>query len=359
MRQILFEIPWNAVWGLGPVQLPVFGWGWLLLGWWVAVLAVHAWDCRRAGTWAWPPWGTVVAWVVVSVLLIQLPVIGQRVRPAGLPAFGYGAMLLCGLAAAIWLAERRARQVGIAPDVIWDLAVWLIVPGIIGARALFLWRYGDQVYHDQQTLLEMLLATVALWTGGLVLQGSLVGGAIGYFTFCYLRKVPPLKLADVIVPSVFVGIGFGRLGCLLNGCCFGAACEWPWGIEFPQGSVPFLTLVDRGFLSPEALHTHPLHPTQLYSSFDGFLLAGLTSWYFRYRVHDGDVLGLGLVTCGVTRFLIEFLRDDEAGLYGTVITPAQWISVPMVLTGVALLVWLSLWGRVRDPATGMEALPTP
>src|SRR5690606_42000850 len=68
--------------------------------------------------------------------------------------------------------------------------------------------------------------------------------------------------------AVFIGVGFGRIGCLLNGCCFGDRCELPWGIQFPAGSVPFDVLVSRGFLTPDVMATFPLHPTQIYSSID-------------------------------------------------------------------------------------------
>ena len=168
----------------------------------------------------------------------------------------------------------------------------------------------------------------------------------------------------MITPSVFVGIGFGRIGCLLNGCCFGDYCPLPWGIEFPAGSGPFSALVYRGFLPPDALHTPPLHPTQIYSAVDGFLLAAVTLWYTPMRRIAGDVFCVGLILSSITRFMIEFIRGDEYGQWGTTFTISQWISAALFFLGVGLQVYLTWQANQRDrvnrdlsvtPTEGMAA----
>lgn len=340
MRQVLFRIPWEGIpWGAG--HIPLFGFGLILLAWVFRGLWVLRADAIKAGKWTWPDPVFAVAWAFLAVLIIQAPQFGPKIAPQGIPLFGYGVMMVLGLLSAIFLAEWRAKQAGFDREMVWDLATALFIPGIIGARLFYLIQHGDKVFVGKKGAGEILFAMVNLSEGGLVLYGGLIAGAVAYFVFCAMKKLPPLGVADVITPSVGVGIGFGRLGCLLNGCCFGDKCELPWGIVFPHDSVPFFALVQRGFLSPDALATPALHPTQIYSALDGFFTAGLAIWYTRYRRVPGDVLALALLISPATRFLIEFLRGDEYGQLGTSLTIAQWISMGLFAIGLALQVYLA------------------
>ncbi|MGH7199491.1 MAG: prolipoprotein diacylglyceryl transferase, partial [Planctomycetaceae bacterium] len=135
-------------------------------------------------------------------------------------------------------------------------------------------------------------------------------------------------------------LAFGRLGCFLNGCCWGDRCSLPWAVRFPEGSLPWETLVERGFLSPEAATTLALHPTQLYSSFNALVLAFLTAAYFRYRHRDGAVLAVGWLTYPLTRFVLEILRGDEFGKFDTSLTISQWVSLGAFAAGVLFTAWL-------------------
>lgn len=352
MRQVLFRIPWQGI-EIGSFTIPLFGFGvlfWLLLaliGWTLySTMRSPAAKSRK------PEQkqdsldiGSIFFWIVFAILILQAPVIGPRIAPEGLPIFGYGVMLLIGLTSAVMLADWRARYAGMPPETIWDLAIWLFIPGIMGARLFYLVQYHDRVYFGVKNIPQFLWATVNLSEGGIVLYGGLLAGAASYFIFCASRKLPPLQVADIITPSVFIGIGFGRIGCLLNGCCYGDACSLPWGLPFPAGSVPFMALVERGFLAPDAVATPPLHPTQIYAAIDGFLIAGLTLWYFPYRRVAGDVLGLALLISPLTRFLIEILRGDEYGQLGTSLTISQWVSLGIFSAGLVFQVYLSRQAR--------------
>lgn len=353
MRQILISIPWDGI-PLGGVRVPIFGFG-LLLGAWCLVGVWSLFQLRRSvGRWTWPPVDAVVMWLVIAAIVVKLPDFARPAFPDGLPIFGYGAMILVGLVSGVKLAERRAQRAGIAPETIWDLAMWLFVPGIIGARVLFLIKSGHVVYADARTWGDMALATVALWKGGLVLQGGLIVGGVAYFVFCRRYHIPPLTLADICAPSVFLGIGFGRIGCLLYGCCFGDVCTLPWAITFPPESVVFKILVERGFLAPDAPHTPPLHPTQIYSSLDGFLICVLSLWYARYRRGPGDVLAFTLIVSSITRFFLEMLRGDELGVGGTDLTSAQWISLALLVVGFGLQAYVGRRAR-REMSANLSA----
>lgn len=342
MYPVLFRIPWDGL-PIGGVTLPLFGVGvflavWLLVTAWALQAAYLRPPERRVAP---PDLVSLILWFALLFGILRGAEFGRRLAPEGLPLFGYGFMMLCGLMSAIWLATRRAKQAGLEAETIWDLAAWLFIPGIVGARLFYLVQHHDSVYRDAQTLPQVLFATINLSNGGIVLYGGLIAGALGYFAFCYVRKLRPLTLADIITPSVFVGIGFGRLGCLLYGCCYGDRCRLPWGLEFPRGSLPFDALVARGFLPPDAPATPPLHPTQIYSSIDGFLIAALCLWYTKYRRVPGDVLAFALILCPTTRFLLEIVRGDEYGQFGTTLTIAQWISLGLLAVGVTLQLWLS------------------
>ncbi len=275
--------------------------------------------------------------VIAGLSFVRIPIF-----PASVPLFGYGATVLVGVLTALWLTKRRAAKSGIDPELVMDLALWLVVGGVVGGRTAYLVQFRDHVYSDRMGLAERIFATINLTAGGLVLIGALVGGFVGIVAFCRYKGLSILKVADLVMPSVFVGVGFGRIGCLLNGCCFGEPCSLPWAIRFPEGSMPFKSFVEMKMLDPNAAWTMPIHPTQIYSSLDGFVEAAILSWFFWRRRRDGEVLALSCVMYSTSRFLMEFLRGDSPGVFGTPLTISQVYSLGMFAAGFSLWVWLSL-----------------
>lgn len=374
MRPILFRIPLDGSLDLGPLgKLPVFGFG-LLFGIWLAVGLFFWFRSRRTGG-ELPAAGDVVTYGVFGVAIVLAPTIAARFGPnAGVPIFGYGLMMCLGFICATLLAAKRATRAGFPPETIWDLTFLFLISGVGGARLFYLIQHRDRVFANCQTAADYLKAAINLPDGGLVLYGGVIAGAAVYWWFCRSRKLEAWKLGDLIVPSIFLGIAFGRVGCFLYGCCYGDRCELPWSVEFPGprwdndfgGSVPFTEHVRRGFLSmPKCggvnfltdkffvaeefriqaqrgqLLEGPqvslaIHPTQLYSVIDGILLCLLTLAYYPIRARDGSVVTLALLTYPVTRFFIERLRGDEMGQFGTSLTIAQWISLAMLAGGIAL-----------------------
>lgn len=272
--------------------------------------------------------------LLLAVSVVRLPV-------DSFPIFSYGFMLLVGFLAALLLAQRRGKREGINPDLLFDMAFWVLVCGIVGARLWYLVQYHEKVFAGKQGL-ELVKAAVNLSNGGIVLYGSLLGGTAAFFWFCWKHKLNALQMADIVMPSVFVGVGFGRIGCLLNGCCYGDRCELPWAITFPGGSVPWQELVHRGFLDETSPATFALHPTQIYSSINAFLLAWVLAAFFPRRRHTGEVFALGCVLYPISRFVIELLRGDEMGQFGTGLTISQLASLGVAAAGVVMLCVLSL-----------------
>jgi phosphatidylglycerol:prolipoprotein diacylglycerol transferase len=287
----------------------------------------------------------------VAVALTALSLLNIRLLPPSVPLFGYGVTVLVGVLTALWITRRRAIRVGIDPELVIDLALWLVVGGVMGGRIAYLVQFRGQVFDPRMSIFQALFAIVNLTAGGLVFIGSLFGGFLGIVAFCLYRKQSILKIADLVMPSVFVGVIFGRIGCLLNGCCFGDPTALPWGITFPHDSLPFKDFVARGLLDRNAVCTMPLHPTQIYLSLDGLFQAIVLSWFYWRRRRDGEVLALSCMTYATTRFLMEFLRGDSPGVFGTPLTISQVYSIGLFLGGIGLWVALTLKMPASAPPT--------
>jgi prolipoprotein diacylglyceryltransferase len=157
-----------------------------------------------------------------------------------LPIFGYGAMLVLAFFSCFVLAGWRAEKEGVGKEKMQDTAIWIFLFGLIGARITFMIQYKVP-----------LTDIYKIWDGGLVFYGCLVGGAVGYVGayFVILRKynVSTWKMADIIAPCIPLGLAFGRLGCFLNGCCWGnVACTECPAVHFPMSSLARYDLVERG-----------------------------------------------------------------------------------------------------------------
>src|SRR5262249_44812402 len=149
-----------------------------------------------------------------------------RLFPDGLPIRGYGLMVLLGVVSGVVLATYRAKQVGLNPELIWSLAFWLFIGGIAGARLFYVVEYLDTRFRSDN-LSTTIVRVLDFPEGGLVIYGALLGGAIATIMFVRKHKMPLLALADLIAPSMLVGLALGRIGCMLNGCCYGGPSTLP------------------------------------------------------------------------------------------------------------------------------------
>jgi phosphatidylglycerol:prolipoprotein diacylglycerol transferase len=160
--------------------------------------------------------------------------------PDGIHIYGYGAMLFLAFVACGLFLAWRARGEGVDKDRIWDAAFWVFLAGIVGARIVFMIQYQVPISDWYK-----------LWEGGLVFYGSAIGGFVGYGLYWfYLNwrqniRLPTWRLADIVAPTVCIGLGIGRIGCLLNGCCYGHVCGVDGGhcLRFPTLTSPARDLV--------------------------------------------------------------------------------------------------------------------
>lgn len=241
----------------------------------------------------------------------------------GFSIYWYGVLVAAGFLAGLWTAVRRAPKTGVAPERVMDLGTWLIVGALVGSRVLYVISYWREEFAAQPWY-EVLM----IRKGGLVFYGGFLGAVTAGVAYCRWKRLPLWRVADVMAPSIALGYFFGRLGCLMNGCCYGRECAWPWGIHFPNGHETY---------------PHAVHPTQLYEAFSGLLAYGFLAWFYRRKRVDGVVFALYLMTNAVIRFGVEFFRGDYPVHYlGGWATPAQLLCLGLFAAGAGLF-----WFRHR------------
>ena len=232
----------------------------------------------------------------------------------------YGLMLMVGLLAGWWSACRRARHDTISETRVIELGPWLMMGAILGARLLYVISYWQEDF-ERHSFIETLL----LWKGGLVFYGGLIGAFLSTAVFARVRKVSFWGICDILAPSTALGYVFGRLGCLLNGCCYGRPCSLPWGITFPNASR----------IAPPQIK---LHPVQIYDAMLNLLLFCGLSWFYHRKRFNGQVFALYLIGYSLMRSFVEVFRGDYPQQYVSgLITPAQFTSIFVLAAGLLLV----------------------
>ena len=228
------------------------------------------------------------------------------------------------------MASKRAATVGISSDSILDLGPWLLVGGLLGARITYVISYWDRDFAR-----EPLIEIFRIWNGGLVFYGGLILGTwVGVWRIRQLN-LPLWRVADCIAPGVALGHVFGRLGCFMNGCCYGRQSDLPWALRFPYDRVP---------------HGKPVHPTQLYEALLNLALSIALATWFRRRKFDGQVFAFYLVGYALIRSFTEYFRGDyketSSPLSG-VFTPGQSMSWLVLAAGILLYAVLQRGSRLK------------
>jgi len=272
----------------------------------------------------------------------------------GVPVRGYGAMLLLAATAGTWLSIARGRSMGFDADTILALGMEVFLWGIVGARLFYVIEYHEQFFAAGRSWWDSLRAVLNVAAGGLVVFGSLPTAALAAWRFASRRGLSLPRLADCIAPGLLVGLAIGRVGCFLNGCCYGGPCDLPWAVRFPPESPPWLDQAARGLLpamatdgsSPWSL---PVHPAQLYAAVDAAILAVLASVASVTPLarRDGQVFALVLTLHPLSRLLLEAIRVDEPPALGTSLSISQLVS--LVLLAAAAGLW---WWTFQQPPRG-------
>jgi phosphatidylglycerol:prolipoprotein diacylglycerol transferase len=260
----------------------------------------------------------------------------------GFPLHGFSLMFLLACFGALGLTIWRARREGLDPEDVFGLATWLYTGGFIGARVMYLVQHPETVQRAWDVF--------RIWQGGIVFYGCILGGLTGSVLYWVRHPFPFRAMADAVAPALAVGIALGRLGCFLNGCCFGAVTGLPMAVSFPNGSPAWVHHVEHGLISAASPRSLGVHPTQLYAAIDGLFLLGLLTYYYPRRRRDGEVMALLMVAYPITRFLNECLRDDEGTVFAG-LTIAQVISVVLLVCGLGTWIYLARLPRLRHADT--------
>jgi len=327
--------------------------------------------------------------------LFEIPFIHLTVR-------SFGLMMVIGFLLGFFLLGKLGRKISSNPQLITNLALYCLIAGVVGARVFF-------VVHHFDELQRSWVSVFAVWHGGLEFYGGVIFAIPVIVLYSRHHKLPIRPYLDIVAIAMMLGLSFGRMGCFLNGCCFGKPTKLPWAVRFPYDSFayfsqinanpernrpePRLTLphdeyssfVDtNGRLYPKSFEELTeqqkfevskgkyqclrIHPTQLYSSANAALLCLLLYlfWLRSQRsagsgntrmllIRPGQTFALAFILYGITRFLIEYLRDDNPFEYawwavykgGTV---SQNLSIYLVILGVVLMAVFQIT-KPKAPAT--------
>ncbi len=314
---------------------------------------------------------------------IDIPLLG----PLNFPA--YFTMLSLSFGIGMWMTWRAAPKLGMDRDRVLDLDLYLVVWAVIGSRLLHV--IADGHFMDYVNLCvdnfkvaateakvavctastecgfeyvcnpathtchppRDCLAVVKVWRGGLAYYGGFIFAAGFGLFYARKHKLGMWKMADLAAPWVAMGLALTRLGCFLNGCCYGKVTTAPWGARFPVGGAVHQAQRDAHLIVGNAAAL-PVHPTQIYLASLNLLTFFLLYYLVRPKKRfDGAVFGWLLICKGVFRSVVEIWRDDERGVLFGWLSTSQILSVPLVALGI----YIVLRGRKFAPAAAAPAPP--
>jgi phosphatidylglycerol:prolipoprotein diacylglycerol transferase len=245
---------------------------------------------------------------------------------ASLEFHAYPAMLAIAFLTCTLLAVRNLHRRNPPVDITPNVGLWVFIGALLGAKAYWILQFSEPRY---------LWRAVFVWQGGLVFYGGLIGGLVALLAYVKLNKLPLLIVVDSAAPALALGEAITRIGCFLNGCCWGAPSSAPWAVCFPRHSHPFAQQVSDGLLTASAMQSLPVHPTQLYMTI-GLVIGAAILWFLlRKGVPEGCVVAGYLVIYGILRFCVELFRADSARSVGGM-TVSQSVSAGLLILGLAL-----------------------
>jgi phosphatidylglycerol:prolipoprotein diacylglycerol transferase len=310
-----------------------------------------------------------------------------RIPLLNLPIYSYGVMMVVGVLAAIHLAKFLARRFGLDGEVFVNAGILAVVTGVLGARLSHVIENIGQytTITPTRSAWDNLVDAINIRSGGLTYYGGFLL-AFPSLVIYALKKKLPLRLGmDIVAPCIVIGLAFGRIGCFLNGCCYGGACDLPWAVHFPYHSFAYEEEFNEGrvnvpqelqvlrpngtvrLLSREELrtgiadekdpvtklpvpienieqvrrlgaeqHSAGLHPAQLYSALTAFLITGIVLCFLTLGRAPGRAFALMLMLEGSSRFVLEMLRVERQVIGRFSLS----MLIGLGLAGLGLVLWL-------------------
>ena len=231
--------------------------------------------------------------------------------------YGYGLMIAVGVFSAWLVTDYRAKKQRMDRDHVFSLIIWCLLGGIVCSKLLFWITEWKTILNDSRYLMDTL-------ADGFVVYGGIIGGILAGCLYCFCKKINFWKYFDLVMPSVALAQGFGRIGCLLAGCCYGRETNSALAITFQNSDF--------------APNHVALIPTQIYSSMLDFAHFFVLLYISRHKKKDGQVAACYLIFYSIGRFILEFFRGDL--IRGSVggLSTSQFISLFILAAGLAIIV---------------------
>ncbi len=313
--------------------------------------------------------------------LFEIPFVNLTIK-------SYGLMMVIGFLVAIFVIRSLSRDITASPQMITNAALYSLIAGVVGARLFYVVHHYSEFQGDWHNIF-------AIWHGGLELLGGVTFSIAVIIAYLFYHKLPVRRYLDILAMGLMLALAFGRIGCFLNGCCFGKPTELPWAVRFPYHSFSYLSQVypnparnrsepwlklpseffgylvsnndwieaEQGNLKPYRLLSDKqkdevksgayralkVHPTQLYSSGNAAMLSLVLFLFWRWGIKakkepairkftptPGCTFALMFVLYGITRFLLESLRDDNPFEVDS-LTISQIMGTGLAVLGLILM----------------------
>ncbi|MCD6405101.1 MAG: prolipoprotein diacylglyceryl transferase, partial [Planctomycetes bacterium] len=251
----------------------------------------------------------------------------------------YGMMMAVGTLAGVFAIWKIGRREGVSGNTAVDVGFWGVICGVLGAKTWFVIQYWGQ-FDDKWLLLKD-------FRSGLVYYGGAVGGAAGIIIYLAVKRLPILKILDIAAPGAILGLAFGRIGCFLNGCCYGIRSDSWLAVSFKRvtdgdeiiGSPAYLDQLNSGVVTLQDAVAKPVLPTELFSSAGALLVFIALLLLRRRRRYYGEQVALLFILYPCMRFVVEFFRGDHARSFAG-LTAAQVFSLVSIAVATAVLAYI-------------------
>lgn len=258
----------------------------------------------------------------------------------------YGFLLALAFISGIWFAARRARKQGLGIDWLPDLSLIILISAVVGSRFFYVIYHLDEFEGHILDMINPIQSSGEIGIGGLSMFGGLVLAIGCGVLYIYLKRLNVWKTTDILAPSVMLGLGIARIGCFLNGCCFGLPSQSCLAVTFPPNSP-------AGYMFPDT----PIFPIQLVASLLGFVIFGLLLLLERYKSFDGFTFWLMLAFYSTARFTVDFFRYYEENAFLIVLGQAG-LTVNQVLSFMLFLLSLFMWNHLRKKSQTEMSIKT-
>jgi phosphatidylglycerol:prolipoprotein diacylglycerol transferase len=248
----------------------------------------------------------------------------------------YGVLIVTGILVAAWVAARYVERKGYSGDALWDLLLWILIPGLIGARLYYVFIQSPRGPDGLGYYLSNPLAILEIWSGGIHIFGAFIFGGISAVLYLRWRHLPALVYLDAVALGLPLGQAIGRWANFINQELYGPPTTLPWGLKIDSAArvAPYNDLA----LYPDTTLFHPLF---LYESLWNFLGFGLLFWIsrrFEQVLRPGDLLLLYIIWYPTGRFMIEFLRTDSWFFPGTPFNVVHLLAGVAVISSLVILI---------------------